>query len=274
MRNLNSHREDRDSLLTKIAKTLSSDERFLAGWLTGSYGRNNEDAVSDIDISLVVSDEHSEKLCQRLERVSDQTIPERFSLFSQFGKPAIIHENNNNAPEGGTFTFVLYTESALMMDWVLIPHLNATRPSISKLLFDKVGIPVSPAAELEDLEESKKYVAEQWAFFWMMAAVTIKYIIRNDSVFAAEWIENLHGIVHEIERRIEREPWGYTRGSLSKLQPTLEKQIESIHQLCRRIFELRPLVKEFIGRDPATPLAEIETLLSLINQSSIVNPKS
>lgn len=265
MTNLESYSELRDRLLIKIVETLSKDGRFVAGWLTGSYGRNDEDFISDIDLTLVVSDEHCEMLCQRLEQVSSQTSPERYTLFSQFGNPALIHENNNNAPEGGTFTFILYTESALMVDWTLIPGSKATRPSRSKLLFDKVGIPASSPQEPEDLEQGKKSVAEIWAFFWMMTAVTIKYIIRRDLVFVQNQLEQLHGLIREIERRLERVPWQqiYTRGSVSQLQSTREGQIRSLRELIKRMQELGPKIKEFTGLELVAPLAEIEFLLSM-----------
>src|SRR5436190_23326019 len=113
MTDLESYRENRDTLLVEISKTLSQDERFVAAWLTGSISRNEADSVSDIDLTLVVSDKYSASLCTRLEQVSAQTSSDRYTLFSQFGKPALIHENNNNAPEGGTFTFVMYAESAI-----------------------------------------------------------------------------------------------------------------------------------------------------------------
>ena len=201
----------------------------------------------------------------RLDQVSAQTSPERYSLFSQFGTPALIHENNNNAPEGGTFTFVLYAESAFMVDWVLIPQSKAKRPFLSKLLFDKVGIPVSSPTRGENLEQRKKSVAEQWAFFWMMTAVTTKYVIRGDGVFAAQWIEHLHSIVREIERKINGEPWSYKRGSLSQLQATREKQIESLKQLCMKMQDLRVSVIEFTGLDVLLPWDEIATLFSFVN---------
>ena len=263
---LESYREHRNQLLAEITTRLANDERFVAGWLTGSFGRNDEDWLSDIDLSLVVSDKCSASLCRRLEQVSAQTSPERYSLFSQFGTPALIHENNNNAPEGGTFTLVLYAESASMVDWVLIPQPKAKRPYQSKLLFDKANILLSSLPELEELSQSIKSVSENWAFFWMMTTITIKYIIRGDGVFATQWIENLHCIIQTIEMRINREPWKYTRGSLSQLQPTRENQIESIHKLCQRMQELKPKVSEFIESEPATPISEIETLLSLTNK--------
>jgi predicted nucleotidyltransferase len=260
---LNSHQKRRDDLLAEITETLFHDDRFVAGWLTGSLSRNDSDSLSDIDINLVVAEKEATSLCQRLTQVSGQTSPERYVLFSQFGTPALIHENNNNAPKGGTFTFILYAKSAIMVDWTLIPQSSALRPNESKILFDKVGIPVSNPPEIETLEQSRIFVAEQWAFFWMMMAVTIKYIIREDGVFVAQWIEHLNGMIKDIERHINRKAWSYTRGSISQLQPVPEKQTEAVRQLCRRMQDLHPQIVQFTQSEQPMPLEEIETLLSL-----------
>jgi len=265
---LKAYRQSRESLLAQITKELSGDERFLAAWLTGSYGRNDADEVSDLDLQIVVAEPYHEILCARREQVSHKTTEERLELFSKFGKPAIIHENNHNASENGTFTFVLYAGSALMIDWVMMPQMSAERPFQSVLLFDRGNIPVSPPPTPEELKESKKTVAVIWAFLWMMTAITTKYIIRGDLVFVQNWLEQLHGLIREIERRTERLSWQqtYTRGSLSQLQPTREKQIESLRQLCKRMQELKPKVAEFTESEPLMPIAEIETLLSLANK--------
>jgi len=267
MTDLKSYRERRDSLLANITETLSKDERFIAAWLTGSISRDEADFLSDIDLGLVVSDPYSASLCTRLEQVSAQTSPERYALFSQFGTLALIHENNNNAPEGGTFTFVMYADSAVMIDWVLIPQFKAERPFQSRLLFEKVDIPVAPLPEPGDLELSKKSVAEMWAFFWMMTAITIKYLNRSDAVYVTVWIEHLHTLIYEIERRLNREPWKYKRGSRSQPQPTPEKQLQSIRELCNQMLELKPRVAEFIGSEPMTPISEIEKLFSLTHDT-------
>ncbi len=263
---LDSYRDHRDKFLSEVVGILSKDERFVAGWLIGSLSRNDADSVSDIDLSLVVSDEYSASLCSKLESVSARTSPERFSLMSQFGTPALLHENNNNAPDGGTMTFVLYTNSAVMVDWVLVPQSKAKRPYDSKLLFDKVGIPASSLPRSEDLEQRKKSVAEKWAFFWMMTAVTIKYIIRDDGVFVTQWSEHLYSLVREIERQIDGEPWSYTRGSLSRLHRTRVEQIESLRKLCERMQHLKAKVAELTGSEPLLPSTEIETLFSLANK--------
>ena len=262
---LETYRQSREDLLARIVEELSNDERCVAAWLMGSYGRNDADEVSDLDLTVVVAQPYSGALCTRQAQVSPTTTEERLQLFRKFGEPALIHENNNNAPIDGTFTFVLYSGSALMIDWVLRPHMNVERPFQSVLLFDKGNIPVSAPPVPEDLEESKKTVAEVWAFFWMMTAVTIRYIVREDLTFVQEWLEHLHGIVRDIERRIERVPWlaAYVRGSISGFQPTREKQIKSLKHLCERMQELKPRVADFTEAELLMPLTEIEELFSL-----------
>jgi hypothetical protein len=70
-------------------------------------------------------------------------------------------------------------------------------------------------------------------------------------------------MVREIERHIRREPWNYVRGSLSRLQSTPEKQVESIRSLCQKMQTLAPQVEHFTGIVPALPMEEIEALLAL-----------
>jgi predicted nucleotidyltransferase len=200
---LEEYRQNRETLITRVVSELSSDERFLAAWLTGSYARGDADHVSDLDLQVVVAEPDRDALCTRTEQVSHETRQERLALFSRFGRPALIHENNNNAPEGGTFTFVLYADSALMIDWTLMPQAKAKRPYQARLLFDKADLPVSAPPQPEKLEVRKKAVAEMWAFFWMMTAVTTKYIIRQDGVFVSEWLEHLHELIQEIERQLQ-----------------------------------------------------------------------
>lgn len=266
--NLEAYRQSREVLLTSIITELSSDERCTAAWLTGSYARNDADGLSDLDIAVVIAEPYSEILCNRQEQVSPETTPERLALFSKFGMPALIHENNNNAPEGGTFTFVLYSASALMVDWTLLPQKNAERPLQSLLLFEKANIPVARPPEPDPLEASQKFVAEHWAFFWMMAAVTAKYIARGDGVFVTRWLENLHGLVEEIERHLIGKPSEHIRGSLSHLQPTREMQTEALRSLCLTMQALAPQIERFSGTMLAPPSAEVETLLALVDDDN------
>jgi predicted nucleotidyltransferase len=260
---LHVYRESREELLSRIVKVLSNDERFVAAWLMGSYSRNNADAVSDLDLNVVVSDSYSENLCRKVEQLSPQTTEERLNLFSQFGTPAIIHENNYNAPEGGTFTFTLYAKSRLMVDWILIPQSQASRPSPASLLFEKSGIPVAPPIESESDEQRVIKASERVAFFWMMMAITAKYLIRRDSVFVIQWSEELCRIVQEVERLLAGTSWEYVRGSRSVLEPTIKDQKQALFKLGEKMESLIPELKKMGGQVLPSPMGEIKALLDL-----------
>jgi hypothetical protein len=255
--------ERREALLAQIVQVLSADQRFVAGWLSGSLGRNEQDVVSDIDLTLVVAHGYSETLCARPWQVGGKTTPERYGLFSQFGEPAVIHENHNNAPAGGTFTFVLYAESAVMVDLTLRPEHGSQRPGESSLLWDKRGIPVQPMAQVSRLKERAQEASEIVAFFWMMAAVTAKYIVRGDGIFVNQWLETLTELVHEVERRIDGKPWNYHRGSLARLQATGEGQVKALRALSQRMVRQMPAVVEMGGYVPPAPMPALEVLLDL-----------
>ena len=253
----------KDVFFANLVQALLNDERFVAAWLTGSYARGNADALSDFDLTVVVSNEYCASLCQRLEQVSAQTSPERLELFSQFGTPAILHENNNNAPDGGTFTFILYTHSAFMVDWTLVPQEKAARPAQAHRLFNKVVIPDAPSPEPESLEYRVKRASEIVAFFWMMLAVTAKYLNRQDHVFVTRWLEELSGMQREVERLVAGKPWEYHPGSLSPFEPTGEGQRQALMRLGEQMEEVILKLARLGGDVRPSPMPEIRYLLSL-----------
>lgn len=106
-----------------------------------------------------------------------------------------------------------------------------------------------------------------------MTAITIKYIIRGDLVFVQNWLEELHKLIREIERRMEGISWlqAYVRGSVSQFQPTREKQISSLRELVLKMQKLHPAIQEFTRSELSAPMAEIEFLFSLAGESHASN---
>ena len=79
---------------------LLADRRFAAAWLEGSFGRNEADRVSDLDLHVAVAGAGSQTLCFHPQpRNAGAAAPQRLALISSFGRPAVIHENHYNAPE-------------------------------------------------------------------------------------------------------------------------------------------------------------------------------
>lgn len=257
---------NREQLLAKIIATISGGDRFVAAWLTGSYSRSNQDALSDIDISIVVNDEHSKALCRHSAQVGPQTTPERMEIFTQFGEIAFLHENNNNAPEGGTFTNIIYAQNALIIDWIMIPQKTAQRSSPSQIIFDRVGIPEANPIAPETLEQRAEKASEITAFFWMMMAMTVKYLVRQDAVFVITWLEELHKMLREIRRLVAGKPFRYKGGSLTSISPDCESQIAAIYQLAEEMEELMPEIANLGCFVRPSPMPTLEILLNFAKE--------
>ncbi len=253
----------RQALLDRIVATLSADERFVAGWLVGSFGRGQGDAVSDLDLTLVVTDAQRDALCARPWMVGAGTTARRLAVLQLFGEPAVIHENHHNAPPGGTFTFTLYAGSALMVDWVFVPLSDARRPPQARVLFSQAPIPplepASPATQPQRID----LASERVSFFWMMAAVAAKYRARGDLVNFYVTLATLHRLVAEIAALVSGAP-GPAPGA-PPLEPAAEPaaQAEALRLACRPVLALMPEVERLGGHVPPRPMEPIETLLDL-----------
>ena len=137
--------EMRDAALAGITLALKGDLRFDAAWLAGSFGRGEEDAYSDLDVWLAVDAAYAEELCRRPQPTNAGTTAARLRVVETPGIPVIIHEQHANAPSGGAFTAVIYA-TGLAVDWTFVPALGAARGASTRLLFDRVGIPVAAVA--------------------------------------------------------------------------------------------------------------------------------
>lgn len=263
---LQTYREIREHMLAEIVESISKDDRFVAAWLTGSYSRSNQDALSDIDISIVVSEKDSALLCQRLAPVSSQTTAERLALFAQFGEIAFLHENNHNAPEGGTFTCTVYAQTAVVIDWLLIPQKTARRSSPSRLLFERISIPEASPQVVETLEQRAEKASEITAFFWMMMTITVKYLVRGDGVFVVSWLEELYKMLREVRRLVAGETMQYQGGSLTTIAPDCERQIEAIYELGAEMEGLMPEIAEIGGFVRPSPMSTLGILLSFAKE--------
>lgn len=273
---LEAYRQSREALLATIVETLTGDERVVAAWLTGSYARGDADAVSDIDLTTVIADEHAATLCRRAEMVTAWPPAERMQLLTQFGQPANVHENNHNAPEGGAFTSVLYQPSARVdghrvgghiVDWILVPYSKARRPDGSRLLFERAPIPPAlPPAPIEPATLAAQ-VAERIAFIWMMAAVVAKYLVRGDLGLVRCWIDELNLTALDVERRLAGSSGEYRKGPSRALPlTTTSKELAmALTNLCGKVEELMGVAGGMgIALRPA-PREAIDSLMRLLS---------
>jgi hypothetical protein len=253
----------RADLLRRIVAAAEADERFVAGWLTGSFGRGEADAVSDLDLTLVVVDAQRDALCARPWMVGAGTNARRLAFIQQFGEPAVIHENHHNAPEGGSFTFVLYAGTALMVDFVFVPFSNARRSPQAQMLFVKAHVPAASAPPAETLPSRSAAASERVSFFWMMAAVAAKYRARGDAVYFHLLLDSLFQTEAEIARLLSGQPARYRRGSRAPLAATPVEQADALRAVCQRVLAHMPELERLGGHVPPDPMRAIEVLLGL-----------
>lgn len=260
----------RTALLARITTTLQYDERFVAAWLTGSFGRGEQDDYSDLDIRVIVADDYSKALCAQPWPHGAHTTDERFALFALFGTPSVVYDAHGNAPEGGTFTYVLY-ENGQNVDWILVPQSKAQRATDTVLLFDTVGIPFEPAPEPESLEQRITTASDMTSFFWMIAASSLRdlYPSRYDAVDFHMLLDWLHNALLDVQRAVDGTPWQYHGGSYAKLAHTRQEQIAAFRDLCNRMLALMPEVERMGGTIPASPMVPVEFRLQMLEETEM-----
>jgi hypothetical protein len=254
----------RDTLLTEIAGFLKEDPRFLAAWLAGSFGRGEQTWLSDLDIHVVVAEEYCEKLCATPWSSGGRTTPERLALFQQFGTPSIVFEAHSNNQIGGTFTHVVYRESAQNVDWMLIPQYKAHQEHPSLVLFDKVGIQKTPEQEPLTREQAVEAASDAVGFFWMIAAGNAKEL-DGDLIHFHVLLSWLKDSIRKVKYALVLKEPPYKRDR-PEICYTLAKRFAVLRQLCDEMESLMPAVVEFGGYVPSEPRVVVEKRLALFEE--------
>ncbi|GLV55246.1 hypothetical protein KDH_20930 [Dictyobacter sp. S3.2.2.5] len=256
----------RSALLGQITRVLQNDERFVAAWLGGSFGRGEQTWLSDLDLYVVVADAFSASLCATPWQTGAKTTAERLALFQQFGTPGLIFERNTHANQmGGILTNVVYQESAQSVDWMLIPQAKAYREYPSLLLFDKVGLPEPPTPEPESLEQRIERASTQVGFFWIIACGCARALVANKLPLFYFSLLDLERALGEVRaaRRGEQAP--YLKSSNQPIYSTAKQCAAILLALCDEMESMMPGVVHLGGYVPASPRSLIEMRLSLLS---------
>ncbi len=140
-------KEERARLLERVRVATDRQSCVHAAWLFGSHARGNTDALSDLDLSVVVSDDAMSTVAGDPSRPVDY----RQVLASPRGRwvaqvvepPLLLLEAPQNAPPGGAALTSFFAGEAgpQQVDWQWLPLSTARRPRESLLLFDRAGMP-------------------------------------------------------------------------------------------------------------------------------------
>jgi predicted nucleotidyltransferase len=159
----------REPLLRHIVEELRADARVAAAWLTGSIGRGEADAWSDLDLHVAIYDQHLSAFWAG-----------RFALYERVGRPVLVQgDMPSNAQAGGHFQPVIF-DGPLEVDWNVGPLSLARRAPAHVLLFAREEVPLVAPPSLS-ADERRAQSQEPLVFVWAMAPIAFKYIARRQA---------------------------------------------------------------------------------------------
>ncbi len=250
-------RAERDVLLTRVTALLLADTRIVAAWLIGSLGRGDGDDLSDIDLRIVVADEHIAAV-----------LAERRECVKRLGVPTLIQDAPRNAPADGAFLLVFYASDAgpQCIDWTWQPQSHARIPLDAHVLFDHVGIARQSPPPLASVDQRIIAVTDQTIFFWMMCNVAAKIIVRRQRRYALQMIDAVAQALHRVCWLIglsDSEP-GYkdTRTDAPPVEPIA--QLAALRALAQEMEALTPQIIAFGATAPREAIPQVYRFFALV----------
>lgn len=258
---MQAYREERDTLLERAVRLLEVDERVVAVWLHGSIGRGMHDDWSDLDLWIVVADAHIEAV-----------VAERAQFAAHVGEPLLTVEAPQNAPEGGAYLLVMYpgTVGPLILDCSWQPQSKAQRPSDTRLIFDRAGLSLAQSYIHVPGDNALEQAKKQTAFFWMMAAVVAKNIVRGQSWEVVGLLRFVWSTVEQIKWLVgNREaPPTYRDAPPFDVPVGAAAQLAALRALMAEMEELMKRVTGLADRIEADTLVHLALFLRNIELSS------
>lgn len=235
---------ERAELLRGIEQSIRGDCRVRAAWVTGSAARGEDDALSDLDIFIVVADD-----------VVADFIHNRRAHAAGPARPILLMDNLANAPIGGAYLLALYEGEAgpQHVDWFWQAESMAHCPDDEKILFDRAGLPLVSGAQwrsrvhrpsgppLDPNSSLTDLMTHKVAFFWAMSLIVAKYIARRDG-------ENVARMTRVVSR------------TLTEAVALYRKSVRSSEG-----FE-----KVVTGLEIASPMAQLQELRELAGHAEVL----
>ena len=174
---------ERAALLRRVEQVIRRDCRVRAAWIMGSVARGEDDALSDLDLFIVVADD-----------AIAEFIDNRRVHAAEPARPLLLMDNLANAPPGGAYLLALYEGKAgpQNIDWFWQAESMTCRQDDGKILFDRAGLRAAPGAQRGSIVHRSSgpplgpnpsltdLLTHKIAFFWSMSFIVAKYIARRD----------------------------------------------------------------------------------------------
>jgi hypothetical protein len=160
--------------------------------------------------------------------------------------------------------YVLYRESTINVDWMLIPHSMAHLEHPSPMLFNHGSFPEPPHEESLTIEKRIELASLHAGFFWMIAASNVQNLLQGDTVQFHTLLRWLEDSMREVRAALQGEQSRFTKASRIQLCCTQKEQVAVLRALCDEMEALMPDVVDLGGYVPASPRSAIEMRLLLL----------
>lgn len=248
---IQARQSEQEVLLQRVITFLRADERVVAAWLFGSRGRGSADALSDLDLWVIVQDEVIEEICT-----------ERQAYVAQISEPVLLLDSEQNAPKGGAYLMALYPgqEGVQQVDWYWQKQSDASFPRQAVILFSHGNIPQDSRLEQLDPPGTEKPLSQEAQiaqvtalnkFFWVMANIAVKSMVRHQSWTAINHLERLRGLIDSTKvllglstQQAGREEW---RSTILPPVHALE-QLAMLREITAEMEQLTPVIEQRGGK--------------------------
>ncbi len=226
-------RNRRIQIRERIQRVLSIDQRVIAAWYTGSVGRGQEDAWSDLDLVLAIRDDDFASFWE-----------DRIVLFGLIDQVVFVQRElaGNSILQGGSFQLAIY-DGPVEVDWTAGPVSLAVRASDTLLIFDRIGIPVVQPTEKTN-DEMMAQAAWMIEFFWAIAPIAAKCSARRDTAAAIRQIGLLEQSIRQLDDALRELHVDYQPLAISEMPERITPLIalDTIERLCDLVDGVRPFL--------------------------------
>ncbi|MEZ4711586.1 MAG: nucleotidyltransferase domain-containing protein [Caldilineaceae bacterium] len=263
--------QERTTLLNRAIALAQNDPRVRAAWLFGSGYRDDADAFSDIDLWMVVDDEHI-----------DDIVTERHAYVTQIGQPLLTLDVPGNAPVGGGYLMLQYPGShgPQQLDWYWQPRANAAIPDDARVLFDhsamerKAGARstdfsyltqrILPPMPQEERSTAQKLLYEL-TFLWCMALIAAKDIARRDTEGAGWMLQYVAQMLTKARALLPMDD--LPTWMMEPIEPTSLSSLDAMRHLRHLHQAAAALIPHLLaqgGQWPAQLVSEIDKFFALV----------
>jgi len=253
------YRQERDDLFRRITSQLMHDSRVMAARLFGSLGRGDADELSDLDLWVIVADEHMVEIAAS-----------RRAFVASMGEPVLLVEAPQNAPVGGAYLMAYYDAPTAphQVDWYWQACSQAGVTPNARLLFDRANLPHAewPAYFTGGENSYEHQPLNIVSFFWAMLMITAKHALR------APWADEmklLPYILHpfqQTQRLLQPDGPVFALESLPP-QPSPHDKLHILRRLADEMKTLQPRVVAHGGMIPERAASSADQYLGMIEEA-------